>query len=49
MSFDVVSLYTKILVEKTIEVAKNGLLKDETLPDRIQLSPDEVGIYFAFV
>ena len=41
-SFDVVSLFTRVPVDRAIEVANSKLLADETLSDRTALSPKEI-------
>ena len=42
VSFDVVSLFTAIPVDKTCEHIRNKLLKDKTLQQRTQLSIDDI-------
>ena len=42
VSFDVVSLFTRVPVDRAIEVANSRLLADETLSDRTALSPKEI-------
>ena len=42
VSFDVVSSFTKVPIERAKEIAHERLANDTTLDDRTLLSPDEV-------
>ena len=42
MSFDVVSLFTKVAIELAIHVAKERLQEDNTLEDRTALSINDI-------
>ena len=42
VSFDVISLFTKVPINRAKEVAYNRLLGDQSLPERTMLSADEV-------
>ena len=42
VSFDVVSLFTNVPVEEACTIAKERLLSDITLSQRINLSPENV-------
>ena len=48
VSFDVVSLFTKIPVDLAVRVAHSRLIDNPTLEDRALLSPDEISslLYF---
>ena len=41
VSFDVISLFTKVPVDRAIAIAKDRLQKDEMLADRTMLTTDE--------
>ena len=42
VSFDVTSLFTRVPTDKAIDAICEELLKDETLPDRCELSVDSI-------
>ena len=42
MSFDVISLFTRVPVDRAVAIAKDRLQKDETLGDRTMLITDEI-------
>ena len=48
VSFDVVSLFTKIPVNRAKEISYKYFLADTTLEDRTMLSPDEVSRLLEF-
>ena len=49
LSFDVVSLFTAIPVDKACDYINNKLLKDDTLPSRTSLNSDEIISLLHFV
>ena len=48
VSFDVVSLFTKIPVDLAVSVAHSRLMDDPTLEDQTLLSPDEISSLLSF-
>ena len=48
MSFDIVSLLTKIPVDRAVDIAHDRLLHDSTLEERTALSPDQITKLLAF-